>query len=186
MLFRSDHGQVACTPYRDLTGGRRLEQWIFDEFLDPMRAETSEPRARFGLTNGVRARREGTPGLLQRFLNYLDEDFLRRRDPEAHEQDGVRVIAAGPNAFFYVLDVTAPLDADALEQLFPGLAEDLSRSRGVGIVLARSGNGPVCFCRGKRYGSASPSRGHSRGARTPRSSFRASKTSCRCRAPATS
>ena len=147
----SDHGQVACTPYRDLSGGRRLERQIFDEFLDTQRVGTSEAWPRFGLTDGIRARQEGTPGLLQHFLNYLDEDFLRRSDPEAHEQDGIRVIAAGPNAFFYILDVSAPLDVDALEQLFPGLADDLSRSPGVGIVLARSGNGPVCFCRGKRY-----------------------------------
>lgn len=29
----ADHGQAACRRYRDLTGGRRLEQWIFEEFL---------------------------------------------------------------------------------------------------------------------------------------------------------
>jgi hypothetical protein len=90
-------------------------------------------------------------GLFQRFLNYLDEDFLRRGESEAHQAAGVRVIAAGPNAFLYVLGVAAPLDAAALEQRFPGLAEELSRSRGVGFVLARSDRGPLCFWRGKRY-----------------------------------
>jgi hypothetical protein len=34
-----------------------------------------------------------------RFLNYLEEDDLRGSDPEAHQQDGIRVISAGPNAF---------------------------------------------------------------------------------------
>jgi hypothetical protein len=68
-----------------------------------------------------------------------------------HQQDGIRVITAGPNAFLYVLNVTTPLDADALEHRFPALAESLSRSPGVGFVLARSGNGPLCFWQGKRY-----------------------------------
>jgi hypothetical protein len=61
------------------------------------------------------------------------------------------VISAGPNAFLYVLDVEEPLDADALERRFPGLAEKLSQSPGIGFVLARSADGPVCFWRGKRY-----------------------------------
>jgi hypothetical protein len=151
LYILSDHGQASCTPYRDLTRGQRLERWIFDEFLDPAQVRAPEARARSGLARGIRARRRGAAGLFQHFLNYLDDDFLRRGDPEAHQRDGVRVIAAGPNAFLYVLDVTAPLEADALERRFPGLAEQLSRSPGVGFVLARSGNGPLCFWQGKRY-----------------------------------
>jgi hypothetical protein len=100
---------------------------------------------------GIQARRQGAPELFQHFLNYIDEGFLRRSDPEAYERNGIRVISAGPNAFLYVLDVTAPLAADALEQRFPGVAEELSRSPAVGVVLARSANGPVCFHDGKRY-----------------------------------
>jgi hypothetical protein len=99
----------------------------------------------------MRARCRGGNGLFQHFLNYIDEDFFRRSDPEAHEQDGVRVISAGPNAFLYVLKDKEPLDVDALERRFPGLAEKISQSPGVGFVLARSENGPVCFSRGKRY-----------------------------------
>jgi hypothetical protein len=149
----ADHGQTACKPYRDITGGRRFERWIFDELLNqPTRAEVSAPRPQeSGLTHGIRTRRQGAAGLFQQFLNYIDEDFFRREDPEAHEQNGVRVISAGPNAFFYVLNAKEPLDTDALEQRFPGLAEKLSQSPGVGFVLARSKSGPVCFCRGKRY-----------------------------------
>jgi hypothetical protein len=40
---------------------------------------------------------------------------------------------------------------EALEHRFPGLPEDLSKSIGVGFVLARADDGPVCFWRGKRY-----------------------------------
>ena len=152
LYILSDHGQASCRAYRDLTGGQRFERWIFDRLLNhPTGARVPEARADYGLTRGIRARRRGATGLFQHFLNYIDEDFLRRKDPEAHEQNGVRVISAGPNAFLYALDVPAPLDADALEQRFPGLAEELSRAPGLGFVLARSSNGPVCFCQGKRY-----------------------------------
>jgi hypothetical protein len=92
---------------------------------------------------------EGVPAI---HLNYLDEDYLRRPDPEGHEQDGVRVISAGPNAFLYVTDAKEPLDAAAVEERFPGLAERLSRSPGIGFVLARSadGNGALCWWQGQR------------------------------------
>jgi hypothetical protein len=62
------------------------------------------------------------------------------------------VIAAGPNALVYFVDHPEPLTIDAIEPLFPSLVETLSRTLGIGFVLARSGDGPVCFWRGKRYG----------------------------------
>jgi hypothetical protein len=147
----SDHGQTSCKSYRDLTGGQRFERRIFDQFLNPTAKEAPDPGPQSGLAQGIRARRQGASGLFQHFLNYIDEDFLRRSDPEAHEQNGVRVISAGPNAFLYALDTTTPLDAAALERRLPGLAEKLSQSPGIGFVLARSNNGPVCFRQGKRY-----------------------------------
>jgi len=146
----SDHGQAACTPYGDLTNGQRLERWIFDRFLHP--AGTGLPEApRTGLRAGIRVRRRETKGMLQQFMNYLGEDYFRHPDPEAHEHGGVRAIAAGPNAFVYALDASAPLDADAVEARFPGLPANLSRSPGIGFVLARSANkdGVRCFWRGK-------------------------------------
>ena len=150
----ADHGQSPCKPYQELTRGRRLERWIFDAFLPPA-GDASHPAApeppRTGLRRGIREQRRDNAGLLQKFMNYLDEDFFRRADPEAHEQGGVRVIAAGPNAFLYALDARAPLDAAGVERRFPGLAEKLSRSPGIGFVLARSGNGsaPRCYWEGK-------------------------------------
>jgi hypothetical protein len=45
----------------------------------------------------------------------------------------------------------SPLDADALERRLPWLAEAVSRSPGVGFVLARSADGPVCFRDGRRH-----------------------------------
>jgi Type I phosphodiesterase / nucleotide pyrophosphatase len=148
----SDHGQTSCKPYRDVNSGQRFERWIFDQLLtNSPRAAKADTSGERGLAHGIRSRSRGVSGFFQHFLNYVDEDFIRRPDPEAHEQDGIRVISAGPNAFLYVLDAKEPCDADALEQRFPGLAEQLSKSPGVGLVLVRSANGPVCFCQGKRY-----------------------------------
>lgn len=151
LYILSDHGQALSRPYRDITGGRRLERWIFDEFLNPEGAGVPEDRARSGLAHGIRAQQRAAPGVLQRFLNYLDEGVLRNRDPEAYERHGVRVIAAGPNAFLYVLGAEAALDADELERRLPGVPDRISQTRGVGFVLARSAEGPVCFRAGKRY-----------------------------------
>jgi len=148
----ADHGQTSCKPYRELNGGQRFERWIFDQLpTQPPLATKSDADGGRGLTHGIRSRLQGVSGFFQHFLNYVGEDFIRRSDPEAHEQDGIRVISAGPNAFLYVLDGKEPYDVDALEQRFPGLAEKLSQSPGVGLVLARSPDGPVCFCQGKRY-----------------------------------
>ena len=151
LYILADHGQTPCKPYLVLTKGHRFERWIFDQFLDPTPANASDANQRSSLVRGIHARQREAPALFQRFLNYLEEDFMRRDEPEAYQKNGVRVIAAGPNAFLYVLNVTAPLDADALEHRFPGLAEKLSQSAGVGFVLARCKNGPLCFRRGERY-----------------------------------
>jgi hypothetical protein len=142
----SDHGQASCVPYRDLTDGRRLERWILDELID------ARPSTRTRASSQPDSAGEWeTHGLFQRFLNYLDEDIVRAGEKEAHEHDGIRVISAGPNAFLYVTDAAAPLDAEALDQRLPGLADELSRSDGIGFVLARSAAGPLCFWQGKRY-----------------------------------
>src|SRR5258708_4698684 len=97
------HGQSACIPYSDLSRGKRLERWIFDRFLNAERAGDPDA-ARVAPLAGLRERQAETKGMIQQFMNYLDEDYLRRPDPQAHEQDGARAISAGPNAFLYVKD----------------------------------------------------------------------------------
>jgi hypothetical protein len=68
------------------------------------------------------------------------------------ERDGIRVIAAGPNAFVYFLDTAEPLPLERIEERYPALANRISASPGIGIVLVRSADGPLCFWRGDRYG----------------------------------
>lgn len=151
----SDHGQTASVPYQKISGGRPFERVFFEDLLPAGTVEISPARpGRRRLASGIKAfRQQRAPGLFQRFMNYLEHDFpwMLGETPEARQQGGVRVIAAGPNAFVYFLDADQPLTLEQVEQRFPGLADELSRSRGIGFVLARSAAGPVCLWRGKRY-----------------------------------
>ncbi|MGH7339487.1 MAG: alkaline phosphatase family protein, partial [Candidatus Rokuibacteriota bacterium] len=152
----SDHGQTLTTPYRHLAGGRKLERQLFEDFLLPAHqhevALTPPPGRRW--SRGVRAyRRRGAPGMWQRFVNYLEADFpwLMGEIKQARERDGVRVVVAGPNAFVYFIDTDESLSLEAIDERAPALVDDLSRAKGIGLLLARSADGPICVWRGKRY-----------------------------------
>jgi len=105
------------------------------------------------LASGIKAFRSGrAPGMFQRFVNYLEHDFpWLLGQGEARERRGVRVIAAGPNAFVYFLDDAEPLPLETIDERFPGVVDEISRAPGIGYVLVRSAAGPVCAWRGKRY-----------------------------------
>jgi hypothetical protein len=152
----ADHGQVHCTPYDQLHGGRRIERLLFEDVLGPAGAHEVAPGRPHGrrLAGGIKAIRTGrAPGAVQRFVNYLENDFpwLLTGVKEAREEGGVRVIAAGPNAFVYFVDDPAPLGIEQIEERFPGLIDEIARHKGIGFVLVRSAEGPVCVWRGKRY-----------------------------------
>jgi len=153
----SDHGQVAARPFQEVSGGAPIERAFFEEFFRPAGLHEVAPGTPGGrrLAAGIKAVRSGrAPGMFQRFVNYLERDFPRLLGgemPESYERDGVRVIGAGPNAFVYFLDTTEPLLLERVDERHPGLVDDISRSRGVGFVLARSAGGPVCIWRGKRH-----------------------------------
>ena len=53
----SDHGQAHCTPYDRLTGGKRIEHHLFDEFLTPAGAHEVAPGRPQGrrLASGIKA-----------------------------------------------------------------------------------------------------------------------------------
>lgn len=152
----ADHGQALTTPYQRLTGGRKLERLLFEDFLLPAHQHEvglAPPEGRWG-SQGIRAyRRRGAPGMWQRFVNYLESDFpwLMGEIRQARERDGVRVVVAGPNAFVYFLDTGEPLPIEAIDQRAPTLVDDVSRAKGIGFLLARSADGPVCIWRGQRY-----------------------------------
>jgi type I phosphodiesterase/nucleotide pyrophosphatase len=154
LYLLSDHGQAPCVPYQTVSGGRPFERRLLEDFLH---APTGGPRAsrRERLVSGMRGyRRRRAPGLFQRFLNYLEDDFpwaLGGDLPEARERGDVRVIGAGPNGFVYFLATPEPVPLEWIEERYPGLVDDIARSAGIGTVLVRSARGPLCLWRGKRY-----------------------------------
>jgi Type I phosphodiesterase / nucleotide pyrophosphatase len=152
----SDHGQAATTPYQRLHAGSKLERRLFEDFLIPAHQHevALAPPSGRPWTRGLTAyRRRGAPGMWQRFVNYLEADFpwLLGEIKQARQRDGVRVVVAGPNAFVYFLDTDEPVSIEAIDARAPTLVDDVSRARGIGFLLARSGRGPLCIWRGKRY-----------------------------------
>ena len=156
LYLLSDHGQVASTPYQQLSGGKPFERLFFEQFfpsLAPRQAGPARPQ-RHSLASDIKAiRRHHEPGVFQRFMNYLEQDFpwVLGELPEAREAHGVRVVSGGPYAFVYFLDFEHPLTLTQIDQRLPGLADEISRSRGIGYVLTRTDDGPVCLWRGKAY-----------------------------------
>src|SRR2546428_697713 len=152
----SDHGQVACTPYERFSGGKPIEQALFDDLLDPLAVHAEgrlAGRAR-RVVHGITAyRTHHASGFFQRFVNYLERDFpwVLGGMRSVREHNGIRVVSAGPNPFVYFLERAAPVRIEWIDESFPGLADQIARSRGVGFVLARAADGPVCCWRGKRY-----------------------------------
>src|SRR6266436_9175306 len=73
----SDHGQVACTPYERFSGGKPIEQALFDDLLDPLAVHAEgrlAGRAR-RVVHGITAyRTHHASGFFQRFVNYLERD----------------------------------------------------------------------------------------------------------------
>jgi type I phosphodiesterase/nucleotide pyrophosphatase len=152
LFILSDHGQVPCQPFTRLSEGRPFERFLLEEAFGPAGAASAGPRS-LGLRSGIAVlRSDRAPGLFQRFVNYLEADFpwLLGGLKGAYQQGAVRVIAAGPNALVYWVDVAEPLGMEGIEDRAPGLAEALSQLPGVGFVLARSARGPLCCWRGKR------------------------------------
>jgi hypothetical protein len=140
LYILSDHGQAETTPYEVLHRGRRFDQELFDEILPRWMAPAP-------------ASTGGYPGMPRRVLPHGAPKRLWKnfdKTPEARERDGVRVVAAGPNAFLYFTDVATPLSLAQIDDRCPGLVNELSFHRGIGFVLARSPEGPVCVYRGKR------------------------------------
>ncbi len=152
----SDHGQTPTRPFDRVSGGVSIEATVLATLarLAPSptasRAAAAGERASsttLGALRGLRGR-----GLLQRFLTYLERDFpirMRNGAPQTGGS-GVRVVAAGPNAFVYFTDAPEALPADDIERRYPGIAAALSQHPGVGFVLARSPDGPVCWHEGRQ------------------------------------
>jgi hypothetical protein len=153
----SDHGQVRTRLFTDVSGGASLETVVRAAFLGATSAAApggngvAAPLSLRRQWAGVRAL--AAVGAIQRFVNYLEQDFTRWLGPagDGEPREAIRVVPAGPNAFVYFTDYPEPVLAEDLEARYPGVAEVLSRHPGIGLVLVRSRVGAVCWYRGSRY-----------------------------------
>jgi hypothetical protein len=157
LYILADHGQATCTPYSAMTGGRRFERAFFDEILVGVCAAGSDQASsgfpvEFAASPAALATEATKDGLPSRAGDRLDLGFEPYRDVrEAWEREGIRVVSAGPNAFVYFVDTPEPLPLEVIETRCPGLPAALSKSPGVGFVLARAKGGPICFWRGQGH-----------------------------------
>jgi hypothetical protein len=147
----SDHGQTLTRTFIQVSGGRTLED-VARDLLGREHAQ-KPPAAGRPASMGVARqlagyRRPGARGILQRFFNHLERQLHRSGD-EAEPSDSVRIITAGPNAFVYFLDSPEPVLFEEIERRHPGAAALLSKHPGIGLVLARSAEGPLCWWRGE-------------------------------------
>ena len=139
LFVLADHGQAPSTPYRIVGGGQPFERAFFERVLGWGPAESPGP---------VPPPAEG-PALEARRAELGFEPYLDVR--ESCERAAIRVVSAGPNAFVYFVDAAEPVLLEAIDARYPGLVGALSKSAGVGMVLARSAGGPVCFWRGQSH-----------------------------------
>ncbi len=162
----SDHGQTPTRPFGRVSGAASIEAMVLATlgrsatWPGPSVHEPAPGAASAVFPLGALRASRGR-GFFQRFLTYLERDFPAWiRDGGHHAAGpGVRVLAAGPNAFVYFTDVAEPLPAEEIERRYPGAAPALSRHAGIGFVLARSGDGPVCWHQGRQVSLGPGSRG---------------------------
>ncbi len=153
----ADHGQASCTPYVAMTGGRPFERAFFDEVLTDVcvagQGQVSPaPSVAAPAAHAADTMEAGKLEPPSRGGGHVELGFEPYLDiHEAWERDEIRVVSAGPNAFVYFVDTPEAVPLEAIEARWPGLPAMLSKSPGVGFVLARAKDGPVCFWRGEGH-----------------------------------
>ena len=146
----SDHGQTRTRSFAQVTGGQSLEEVVRGIFGQSLPADVRPDRARPrpGVTRQLAGyRHPDARGILQRFFNHVEP--TRSRVLTTDGEETVRIITAGPNAFIYFLDSAEPLPFEEIDRRHPGAARLLSKHPGIGLVLARSADGPLCWWRGQ-------------------------------------
>jgi hypothetical protein len=151
LYILSDHGQTPTRTFRHVSGGESLESVVRAALGGTVTRDVSSglrAKKSLGLTRLLAGyRRADCRGLLQRFFNHTEREWPARTRDERPATEAVRIITAGPNAFVYFLESPEPLTIEAIKPA--DAAEHLSRHPGIGLVLARSAHGPVCWWRGR-------------------------------------
>jgi hypothetical protein len=167
LYILSDHGQTSTRTFPQVSGGQSLEQ-VTREILSTHDGRTDPPRrVHVGVARQIVSyRRADSRGILQRFFNHVE----RQRPVEISCDSAgeiIRIITAGPNAFVYFLDEAEPLALEEIERRHPRAAARLSEHAGIGLVLARSAKGPVCWWRGREVSLDDDQAGRGRGSDGP-------------------
>jgi hypothetical protein len=151
LYILSDHGQTPTRNFRQVSGGESLESVVRAALGGSATGgpwSPPRPQEPLGLTRHLaRYRRADCRGLLQRFFNHTERDRPAWAGEDGPSAESIRIITAGPNAFVYFLESPEPLTIEAVKPAEVG--EHLSRHPGIGLVLARSAHGPVCWWRGR-------------------------------------
>jgi len=149
LYILADHGQTMTRPFPQVSGGQSLEEVTRDILGTQSGRADNRRRAHMGVARQLAGYRQAhSRGILQRFFNHVERTRHVDTSTDAAGET-VRIITAGPNAFVYFLDAPEPLALEEIERRHPGAAARLSEHPGVGLVLARSARGPVCWWRGK-------------------------------------
>lgn len=150
LYILSDHGQTMTRHFPQVSGGRSLEEVARDILGADARAVPRGRPPRVGVTRQLaRYRRAEAKGILQRFLNHVERARREEPSPGRTTEETVQIITAGPNAFVYFLDTPEPILLEEIERRHPRATALLSEHPGIGLVLARSARGPVCYWRGR-------------------------------------
>ncbi|HUF75389.1 MAG TPA: alkaline phosphatase family protein, partial [Longimicrobiales bacterium] len=146
----SDHGQAATRTFSDVSDRRTIGEVVLTTLAECKSAGRAAPSASRRAPGRLEPVKTRPRGAVQRMLNHGGKLHDGRVSWSGEVPDPVHVIAAGPNCLVYFTDSPDPLTAEEIHARFPGVAERLSETPGVGIVLARAANGFVCWWRGRR------------------------------------
>ncbi len=144
----SDHGQALTRPFAEVSGGQSIDQVVRAILAERSVGDKAPSRP---LASGPRTIAAALPvltgGLRQRFFNHAERD--RRPRLPGTPPDRIHIIAAGPNALRRIFS-TRPTRCSSKRSNAGIRAASLGSPRhpGIGLVLARSSTGAVCWWRG--------------------------------------
>lgn len=159
LYILSDHGMSPSVSFETVFG-RSLGQAIGKELGESVLADEatggSRPSASAGslLADEVAVAEVRLLGLPSRLARRLRHRLHRREvhEPARPEPSSQIVVRnSGPLSHVYFRGMRHALKADEIEQMYPGLIQRLARHPGVGLVAARTPDGPLCFTSDGRY-----------------------------------
>ena len=153
----SDHGQLATTPFSRIVGRD------FDDFvLDHARACVAESLSSHDVSELVSLRAtefwtrtlpKGLRGPARLYVDWLRRRVRRSADESQWKPiEAIEVVTGGSIAHIY-LDRSARerLTLDQIDARYPELMNALEHCRAVGLMVARSADGPIVMYRGRRW-----------------------------------